>query len=131
MICLQVSHLRIFMAKSQPVRPSVGRLGNASRLRSWRGDVVWLRFSPQVGHEQPGRRPAVVLSRAEYNKKVGLALLCPVTSQVKGYLFEVAMPSGFAVVGVALSDQIKNLDWKKHHAVLIDRLPVDTLSETT
>ncbi len=77
-----------------------------------RGDVVWLWFSPQAGHEQSGRRPAVVLSPAAYNGKVGLALVCPVTSQVKGYPFEVVMPAGLAVNGVALADQLKSLDWR-------------------
>jgi mRNA interferase MazF len=81
-----------------------------------RGDVVWLDFTPQAGHEQAGRRPAVVLSPAAYNKKVGLALLCPITNQVKGYPFEVAIPSGSPVTGVILADQVKNLDWKSRNA---------------
>lgn len=72
-----------------------------------RGDVVWLDFTPQAGHEQGGRRPAVVLSPVAYNKKVGLALLCPITSQVKGYPFEVLIPSGSPVTGVILADQVK------------------------
>lgn len=81
-----------------------------------RGDVVWLDFTPQTGHEQAGRRPAAVLSPAAYNKKVGLALLCPITNQMKGYPFEVVIPSGYQVTGVILADQVKNLDWKSRKA---------------
>lgn len=83
-----------------------------------RGDVVWLDFTPQAGHEQAGRRPALVLSPASYNRKGGLMLCCPVTSQVKGYPFEVSMaPAHGKVAGVALSDQIRCLDWKSRNAV--------------
>ena len=81
-----------------------------------RGDVVWITFNPQAGHEQAGRRPAVVLSPKAYNGKVGLALLCPITSQVKGYPFEVTIPDGLPVNGVILSDQVKSLDWKARNA---------------
>lgn len=88
-----------------------------------RGDVVWLSFQPQAGHEQRGRRPALVLSPAAYNGKVGLALFCPITSQVKGYPFEVAVPAGLEVSGVVLSDQVKSLDWRARHAEFVGRLP--------
>lgn len=91
-----------------------------------RGDLVWLAFDPQAGHEQAGRRPALILSPASYNGKSGLALICPVTSQVKGYPFEVPLPSGLAVRGVILSDQIKNLDWQVRRAEFICRLPDET-----
>ena len=74
-----------------------------------RGDVVWLDFQPQAGHEQTGRRPAVVLSPRSYNGKVGLALLCPITTRLKGYPFEVAVPADCGVKGVVLSDHVKNL----------------------
>ena len=94
-----------------------------------RGDVVWISFNPQAGHEQSGRRPAVVLSPAAYNGKVGLALLCPVTSQVKGYPFEVMIPAGLPVSGVALADQLKSLDWRARRAELIGRLPAGTIEE--
>lgn len=80
-----------------------------------RGDIVWLSFEPQAGHEQMGRRPAVVLSPAVYNAKVGLALFCPITSQVKGFPLEVVIPEGLAVSGVVLSDQVKSLDWRARH----------------
>lgn len=82
-----------------------------------RGDVVWLDFTPQAGHEQAGRRPALVLSPKAYNAKTDLMLCCPVTGQVKGYPFEVAVvPASGKVVGVALSDQLRCLDWKSRKA---------------
>jgi len=89
-----------------------------------RGDIVWLSFTPQAGHEQAGRRLALVLSPSAYNSKVGLALCCPITSRVKGYPFEVTVPKGLAVVGVVLADQVKSLDWRARHAEFVDRLPV-------
>src|SRR3972149_3922410 len=94
-----------------------------------RGDAVWITLNPQAGHEQAGRRPAVVLSPSAYNKKVGLAILCPITNQVKGYPFEVALPEGLEVTGVILSDQVKSLDWKVRQAELISRLPGEVVLE--
>jgi len=94
-----------------------------------RGDVVWLSFSPQVGREQAGRRPAVVLSPQSYNGKVGLALCCPITNQAKGYPFEVPLPAGEKVTGVILSDHVRSLDWRGRQAELITRLVDDTLHE--
>jgi mRNA interferase MazF len=94
-----------------------------------RGDVVWLAFTPQAGREQAGRRPAVVLTPTRYNDKVGLAICCPITSQVKGYPFEVALPEGLAVSGVVLADQVKSLDWRSRRAELIGRLPDDVLED--
>jgi len=88
-----------------------------------RGDIVWLSFTPQAGHEQGGRRPALVLSPSVYNRKVGLALLCPITSRVKGYPFEVAIPEGLAVTGAVLADQVKSLDWQARQAEFAARLP--------
>ena len=93
-----------------------------------RGDVVWIDFNPQAGREQAGRRPAIVLSPAAYNGKVGLALLCPVTSQAKGYPFEVAIPEGLGVAGVILADQVKSLDWRKRNAAVVAALPRQTVS---
>ena len=72
-----------------------------------RGDLVWLNFTPRAGHEQAGHRPALVLSPAPYNDKTGLMLCCPITSQVKGYPFEVRLPEGFRVKGAILADQVK------------------------
>ncbi len=77
-----------------------------------RGDMVWISFNPQAGHEQAGRRPAIVLSPKAYNRKVGLAIFCPITNQAKGYPFEVSLPEGVGVTGVILSDQVKSLDWR-------------------
>ncbi len=94
-----------------------------------RGDVVWLQFSPQAGHEQTPRRPAVVVSPEVYNAKVGLALLCPITSQAKGYPFEVTIPSKLKVSGVVLADQLKSLDWRARKAARIAALPPSVMKE--
>jgi len=94
-----------------------------------RGDLVWITLNPQAGHEQAGRRPAVVLSPASYNGKVGLAVFCPVTSQAKGYPFEVPLPGGLHVTGVVLADQVKSLDWRARQADLIDRLPIAVVDD--
>src|SRR3990172_1090790 len=88
-----------------------------------RGDVVRISMNPQAGHEHAGRRPAIVLSPSAYNGKVGLAILCPITNQVKGYPFEVSLPEKFPVAGVVLSDQAKSLDWKARDAEFICRVP--------
>src|SRR4030042_2026010 len=94
-----------------------------------RGDLGWLQFSPQAGHEQAGRRPAFVVSPKIYNQKVGLALFCPVTSQIKEYPFEVILPPDVGISGVVLSDQVKSLDWRARKASLITRLPRDITDE--
>jgi len=94
-----------------------------------RGDIVWLHFDPQAGHEQSGRRPALVLSPDAYNRKVGLALFCPITNRQKGYPFEVAIPKGLKVSGVVLSDQVKSLDWKIRKAEFVCKLPEAALLE--
>ena len=94
-----------------------------------RGDVVWISLNPQAGHEQAGRRPAVVISPQNYNNKVGLAILCPITNQIKGYPFEVLIPDGLPVEGAILSDQIKSLDWRARNAELICTLPTGAVSE--
>jgi len=93
-----------------------------------RGDVVWITMSPTVGHEQAGRRPALVISPAAYNGKVGLAILCPITSQVKGYPFEVRLPDGLPVEGAVLSDQAKSLDWRARRAEFLCALPQESTS---
>jgi mRNA interferase MazF len=94
-----------------------------------RGDAVWLSFDPQAGHAQSGRRPAVVLSPKAYNAKAGLAILCPITTQVKGYPFEVTLPVGLDVSGVALADQIRSLDWRARKVALICALPDSAADE--
>ena len=80
------------------------------------GDVVWLEFDPQTGHEQRGTRPALVLSPAEYNSKTGMMVCCPITNQIKGYPFEVVILNNPAVSGAVLADQVKNLDWQAGNA---------------
>ena len=93
-----------------------------------RGDIVWITMNPTVGHEQSGRRPALVLSPAAYNGKVGLAILCPITSHVKGYPFEVQVPEGLPVEGVVLADQAKSLDWRARGAELLCTVPQESTS---
>ena len=95
-----------------------------------RGDLVWLQFTPQAGHEQAGHRPAVVISPSPYNRRVGLAVCCPITSQIKGYPFEVLLPQGLGVEGAILSDQLKSLDWRVRKARRIGSVPADVLQET-
>ena len=94
-----------------------------------RGDVVWIDMDPQAGHEQRGRRPALVLSPAAYNRKVGLALFCPLTTQIKGYPFEVVLPAGLKAEGTILADQVKSLDWRVRRAEWLCRLPEEITEE--
>ncbi len=88
-----------------------------------RGDLVWLTFNPQAGHEQAGHRPALVLSPKAYNQATSLALMCPITSKEKGYPFETSLPGGLKVSGVVLADQIKSLDWRARSASKADTAP--------
>lgn len=94
-----------------------------------RGDLIWLSLDPQAGHEPAGRRPALVLSPRAYNSRVGLALVCPITSQAKGYPFEVALPADLPVSGVVLADQVKSLDWRARKAKRAGAAPPPTLEE--
>ena len=94
-----------------------------------RGDVVWVSLNPQAGHEQAGRRPALVLSPVEYNERVGLALMCPVTSNVKGYPFEVTLPEDLEIGGVVLADQVKSLDWRVRRAERACTVPQSVMNE--
>ena len=93
------------------------------------GNIVWLTFSPQAGHEQAGHRPALVLSPLSYNEKSSLALFCPITSRVKGYPFEVLLPSASRVAGAVLSDQIRSLDWRARHARFATQAPPHVVGE--
>ena len=93
------------------------------------GDLVWLTFDPQAGREQAGRRPALVLSPRPYNEKSGLALVCPVTSRVKGYPFEVALPEDLPIAGVVLADHLKSVDWKERRAEAAGRVPQEVFDE--
>ena len=99
----------------------------AKRYFPTRGDVVWIDFEPGAGREQAGRRPALVLSPKSYNRKVRLAILCPVTTKAKGYPFEVPLPDGLPVTGVVLSDQAKSLDWRIRNAEFLCAVPGETL----
>lgn len=94
-----------------------------------RGDIIWLTFNPQAGHEQAGRRPALVISPRLYNAKTSLILTCPITSQIKGYPFEVALPQGISIQGVILSDQIRSLDWRVRLATYIQTAPQETVEQ--
>ena len=93
------------------------------------GDLVWLTFDPQAGREQAGRRPALVLSPAQYNRKSGLALVCPITSHVKGYPFEVELPPGLPLSGAILADHVKSLDWRAQRAEPAGRLPKEVFHD--
>ena len=95
-----------------------------------RGDIVWLTFDPQAGHEQGGRRPALIISPESYNGKVGLALLCPITGKAKGYPFEVELPEGLKTSGVILADQIKSMDWRARDADYCCTPPEEVLLQT-
>lgn len=85
-----------------------------------RGDIIWLNFSPQAGHEQAGKRPAIVLSSKEYNRKTNLLIACPITNRTKGYPFEVPL-AGTKIKGVVLSDQVKSLDWKVREGEFVEK----------
>lgn len=100
-----------------------------NRYAPARGDLVWLDFNPQAGHEQAGHRPALIISPLSYNRKTGLVLCCPITTQIKDYPFEVPLPDGLTVRGAVLSDQIKSLDWRARKARRVDRAPGSVLGE--
>lgn len=95
-----------------------------------RGDIVWLQFNPQAGHEQAGHRPALVLSPASYNRRSGLMLCCPMTSQRKGYPFEVVISTEADRDSVVLADQVKSLDWRVRKAVKKGTTSTDVIAET-
>jgi len=93
-----------------------------------RGNIVWLNFTPQAGREQQGRRPAIVISPQAYNKKVGLALFCPITTKQKGYPFEVKI-NNENISGVILSDQIKSLDWQHRDIEYVTKITNEEMNE--
>jgi mRNA interferase MazF len=94
-----------------------------------RGDIVCLQFNPQAGSEQAGHRLALIISPKSYNQKVKLALFCPITSQIKGYPFEVLLPREAKASGAILSDQIKSLDWRVRKAKRFARATKDVIGE--
>jgi mRNA interferase MazF len=116
------------MAKRIGGRPSDARRGEPASAPA-AGDLIWLSFSPQAGREKAGRRPALVLSPREYNDRVGLCVVCPVTNQAKGYAFEVALPDGLPVAGVVLADHIKSADWRERSGNRIASVPAEVLDE--
>lgn len=93
-----------------------------------RGDIIWLDFNPQAGHEQKGRRPALTVSHREYNGKVGLGLFCPITSTIKGYPFEVTV-TGKTISGCVLADQVKSLDWTVRDVEYVETLDDEKLDD--
>ncbi|MGO8695814.1 MAG: endoribonuclease MazF [Rectinemataceae bacterium] len=93
-----------------------------------RGDIIWLTFTPQAGHEQMGRRPAIVVSYKLYNEKTNLAIVCPITSKIKGYPFEVIIESR-KINGAILADQLKNLDWKERQVEFIEKTDDEDIEE--
>lgn len=94
-----------------------------------RGDIVKLDFSPAAGHEQAQYRPALMLSPKSYNSKVGLAVVCAITNQQKGYPFEVMLPTGLKTTGVVLADQIRTVDWVIRKVQIIDHVPAEIFEE--
>jgi mRNA interferase MazF len=94
-----------------------------------RGDVVWLQFNLQAGSEQAGHRPALVISPRCYNRRVGVALVCPITTRVKGYPFEVELHQGMGTEGAILCDQIKSLDWRARKAKRMGSVPPSVMEE--
>lgn len=94
-----------------------------------RGDLVWINFNPQAGHEQAGRRSAIVLSPKAFNEMTGFASVCPITHTVRGWGYEVLLPDGLAFNGVILTDQIKNLDWRARQMEIVGKVPSETVHE--
>lgn len=93
-----------------------------------RGDIIWVNFSPRVGREQKGKRPALVLSVKEYNERSGLAIICPVTSKKKEYPFEVDFNAG-SIQGIILVDHIASIDWRARNVIFVARVSQNTLRD--
>jgi mRNA interferase MazF len=108
-------------------RPSAAKSGSAYCPDA--GDFIWIELDPTKGHEQRGRRPAVVLSPRAYNERTGLCVACPITGQAKGYPFEVPIPSGQAVTGVVLADQVRCVSWAARNVSLAGRAQSDLLDD--
>jgi mRNA interferase MazF len=92
-----------------------------------RGDIVWVDFSPTVGHEQSGRRPALVLSPRRYNLLTSLTVVCPITRSTKGYMFEVPIPADGPVAGVVFADHVRSIDWRRRNVTFLGRMPEDVV----
>ncbi len=104
---------------------------SAARYVPERGDLLWLTFDPQAGREQAGRRPALVISPLVYNRRANLALVCPITTQAKGYPFEVELPAGLSVSGVVLADHLKSADWAARRAQFAAKAPAEVVAEVS
>ncbi len=117
------------MMKSIAENQSVVKSFESESYIRKQGDVVWINFTPQIGREQAGRRPAIVISLLRYNRRVGLVLLCPITTKVKGYPFEIAIPEGLAVSGVVLADQVKSFDWQERNIEFVCKAPPELTVE--
>jgi mRNA interferase MazF len=110
--------------------PKEKKSGNGGKFRApSQGDLIWLDFSPHAGHEQAGRRPALVVSPSYYNRKSGLALVCPITNKAKAYPFEVALPAGLELSGAVLCDHLKSADWRARRAEIVAAAPPDLLAD--
>lgn len=94
-----------------------------------RGDLVWINFNPQAGHEQAGRRSAIVLSPKAFNETTGFVSVCPITRTVRGWGFEVQLPEDVAFQGAILTDQIKNLDWRARQLDIVGKVPNEIVEE--
>ena len=105
------------------------RSGSSDSYIPKQGDIIWTNFTPQAGREQAGRRPALVLSPIRYNRRIGLALVCPITSRVKGYPGEVMIPERLVVSGVVLADQVKSIDWQARGAEFACQMPLEVVAE--
>jgi len=103
----------------------VANSGNFELYIPKQGDIVWIDFTPKAGREQGGSRPALVISRSRSNRRIGLAVVCPITKQIKGYPFEVPIPEGLAVSGVVLVDQVKSLDWQARAVEFACKAPTE------
>ena len=94
-----------------------------------RGDIIKLDFDPTLGREQSGYRPALIITPKQFNQATRLALVCPITSQVKGFPLEVVLPDGFITSGVILTFQVKTIDWHSRGVKYIESLPLETMEE--
>lgn len=94
-----------------------------------RGDLVWINFNPQTGHEQAGRRSAIVLSPKSFNETTGFVSVCPITHTVRGWGYEVMLPEELVFNGVILTDQVKNLDWRARRIDVVGRAPDEVINE--
>lgn len=94
-----------------------------------RGDLVWINFNPQAGHEQAGRRSAIVLSPKAFNETTGFVSVCPITHTIRGWGYEVLLPNGLVFNGVILTDQIKNLDWRARRIDIVGKAPNEVINE--